>query len=140
MGCAVFVSLPYHQVLAPIAQKMVAYLGKPPHAERVLDLSSNKAWSWMVASTQKDTTITSSRAVGLGIQTAMGGEEENLDVELERDASVGIDAFQRFQKADWWNWSHRSALIFWRWPEGEQQKYAQDGMEVYIKRPLPRYH
>jgi hypothetical protein len=69
-----------------------------------------------------------------------GEEEENLDIELERDASVGIDAFQRFQKADWWNWSHGSALIFWRWPEGEQQKYARDGMEVYIKKPLPRYH
>jgi hypothetical protein len=55
-----------------------------------------------------------------------GGEEKSQnefsDVELLRDASVGIDTFEHFQKALWWNWSSGSALqtteICLRWYGG----------------------
>jgi hypothetical protein len=43
----------------------------------------------------------------------------------------------RFADADWWKWKRGSALFFWRWPEGDQRRYARDGMEVYITAKLP---
>jgi transposase len=69
-------------------------------------------------------------------------QTESTDVvELLRDATVGADCFWCFQRADWWNWLLGSSLLFWCWPQGKQWTYAQDdGMEVYVKGTLPRYH
>jgi hypothetical protein len=39
-------------------------------------------------------------------------------LELAKDAEVGHDIMMKAIKADWWNWSGGSTLIFWRWPAG----------------------
>jgi hypothetical protein len=77
----------------------------------------------------------------LKLKWKLGGREEEtvLNVELLRDASIGLGALLRFTEADWWSWSKGSSLFFWQWPQGEQQQFARDGMEVYIQKSLPQY-
>jgi hypothetical protein len=54
------------------------------------------------------------------------------------DVSAGIDVLRRFADATWWSWEDGSTLVFWRWPEGDQRRYARDGMEAYITAKLPQ--
>jgi hypothetical protein len=47
------------------------------------------------------------------------GPEEDWD-ELCKDATVGVGVIAQLAKADWWNYTAGSTLIFWRWPAGLQ--------------------
>jgi hypothetical protein len=80
--------------------------------------------------------------VPLARKRTRGVEEEVSkyhDSELLRDAEVGCDALGRFSDSDWWAWKRGSTLIFWRWAEGSQRRFARDGMEVYITAKLPKH-
>lgn len=70
------------------------------------------------------------------------GVEEELsryqDGELLRDAEAGCDAISCLADSDWWAWQQGSTLFFWRWAEGQQRRYARDGMEVHIIAKLPK--
>jgi hypothetical protein len=74
-------------------------------------------------------------------------QQQNLNQEklqdpttdLLRDGDVGEDALSKLANSSWWNWDKGSTLLFWRWPKGEQQIAARDGMDAYISGPLPNY-
>jgi hypothetical protein len=59
--------------------------------------------------------------------------------ELIKDVTAGVDAISRVSDSDWWTWKRGSALLFWRWPEGEQRTSARDGMPIWIRSRLPRF-
>ena len=59
--------------------------------------------------------------------------------ELLKDASVGLDVLDKINQSDWFTWSGGSTLCFWRWPSGEQQTFARDGMWAWISDKLPQY-
>ena len=65
------------------------------------------------------------------------GEEGGFKIEVLKDAAAGCEAVSRFAQADWWNWHCRSSLLFWRWSEGDQRRFARDGVEVFITSKLP---
>jgi hypothetical protein len=75
----------------------------------------------------------------VSVKRAKGVEGSNLHSELRKDLKAGVDAISRFFNSDWWTWKQGSALLFWRWPAGEQRKFAQDGMPLWIWSRLPRF-
>jgi hypothetical protein len=66
-------------------------------------------------------------------------KEGRIHEELNKDLHTGIDAISRFLDSNWWSWKRGSALLFWRWPEGEQRKFARDGMPAWVRSCLPRF-
>ena len=69
------------------------------------------------------------------------GQSDELserDGELIEDVSAGVDVLRQFAESNWWSWEDGSTLVFWRWPVGDQRRYARDGMEVYITANLPQ--
>ena len=65
-----------------------------------------------------------------------GGVESDLD-ELERDVTKGRMVLHQVLQSKWWEWSHGSALIFWRWTGPTQQVAARDGMRMFVQSALP---
>jgi hypothetical protein len=58
--------------------------------------------------------------------------------ELSRDAEAGRRALNQVLLAgNWWDWSHGSSLLFWRWDESTQLNAALDGMDIFVQAPLP---
>jgi hypothetical protein len=57
---------------------------------------------------------------------------------LKRDADVGIEGLGRFANSGFMTWDAVSTLIFWRWGSPKLKGYARDGMEAFVKYPLPR--
>jgi hypothetical protein len=58
--------------------------------------------------------------------------------QLKRDADVGIEVLGRFASSGFMTWDAGSTLIFWRWGSPKLKGYARDGMEAFVKYPLPR--
>ena len=57
--------------------------------------------------------------------------------ELKRDVLKGRLVLRQVLQSKWWEWSHGSALFFWRWNGSEQISAARDGMRIYVQGPLP---
>jgi hypothetical protein len=55
-----------------------------------------------------------------------------LTEDLVRDTEAGTDILYKICNSTWWNWTSGSTLIFWRWPKGEQQTAAPDGMKAWV--------
>jgi hypothetical protein len=62
-----------------------------------------------------------------------------LTEELVRDTEAGTDVLYKLCNSNWWTWKTGSTLIFWRWPKGEQQLAAHDGMKAWVQGPLPHF-
>jgi hypothetical protein len=96
---------------------------------------------WRVSLRQAKTFVAQGR-FSAGKRTRGGVKKANNAFayeELVRDVTAGVDAISRVSDSDWWTWKNGSALLFWRWPEGEQRQSARDGMPIWIKSKLPRF-
>jgi hypothetical protein len=68
---------------------------------------------------------------GGGVGKATWGEKTT-------DFIKGRLVLHQVLQSKWWEWSHGSALLFWRWNAGsEQVTAARDGMRIYVQSPLP---
>jgi hypothetical protein len=56
---------------------------------------------------------------------------------LTADIRMGIQVLHQNSKSSHWDWDYGSSLIFWQWTNAEQRRAARDGMNAYIRAPLP---
>jgi hypothetical protein len=59
--------------------------------------------------------------------------------ELLREANAGSSVHHKICNSTWWDWFQGSTLIFLRWPTGEQQRAARNGMEAYLQSQPPSF-
>ena len=59
------------------------------------------------------------------------------DHDLLLDVSKGRLVLEQVLQSKWWEWSHGSALFFWRWNGREQITAARDGMRIFVQHQLP---
>jgi hypothetical protein len=57
--------------------------------------------------------------------------------DLTADIQMGIQVLRQNFRSTHWDWDYGSALVFWRWTDAEQRRVARDGMNAYIRAPLP---
>jgi len=57
--------------------------------------------------------------------------------ECRIDWEKGLEALFRCWRANWWEWSDGSTLLFWRWAK-EFRSDARDGMKIRVQGTLPR--
>lgn len=66
-----------------------------------------------------------------------GGGLIKDDEGLLKDANGGTKALNHLFRSSWWEWTHGSALLFWRWCSRRQIEWARDGMPIYVSGELP---
>jgi hypothetical protein len=64
-------------------------------------------------------------------------ESGSIKNELTTDIRMGIQVLRQNFRSTHWDWDHGSALVFWHWADKEQRRTARDGMNAYIRAPLP---
>ena len=57
---------------------------------------------------------------------------------LRLDFWKGMRVLGQVLRSTWWEWTHGSAPIFWRWNGWEQITAARDGMTTFVRSSLPR--
>ena len=104
----------------------------------------NWAWSLRIGTAEEVEPAAKRRkvlATALPVNNNLGGVVEPIDArkitELERDVLKGRLVLRQVLQSKWWEWSHGSALFFWRWNGTEQMLAARDGMRIYVQGPLP---
>ena len=58
--------------------------------------------------------------------------------DLPNDVGMGLRVLGQILRSTWWEWTHGSAPIFWRWNGLEQIRAARDGMHIFVQSQLPR--
>ena len=49
----------------------------------------------------------------------------------------GLRVLGQVWKSTWWEWTHGSLPLFWRWNGQEQIKAARDWMRIFVQSTLP---
>lgn len=58
--------------------------------------------------------------------------------ELVKDLKKGLRVLGQIIHSTWWEWTHGSSLLFWRWNGIEQRQSSRDGMRIFVHSPLPK--
>ena len=69
---------------------------------------------------------------------ASGSNDSSCPVDLRRDIEKGLRVLGQILRSTWWEWTHGSSPLFWRWNGEEQMRAARDGMRIYVQSTLPR--
>jgi hypothetical protein len=69
-----------------------------------------------------------------------GGDHHSptLLLELAMDVEKGLRVLGQIIRSTWWEWTHGSSLLFWRWNGAEQVRAARDGMSIHVLGSLSR--
>ena len=74
-------------------------------------------------------------AKGLGL----AGSTDELDISsLLADLSSGLLVIGQILRSTWWEWTHGSSPLFWRWNGSDQIKSSRDGIHIFCHSPLAK--
>ena len=118
---------------------------KRPVVSDPLSLSSKRRKRF-----SRDESSGSTRGVVLGevggahVEVVNAGRSVDFS-SLRTDLSSGLRVIGQVLRSTWWEWTHGSSPLFWRWNGADQIKAARDGLHIFCqtalsksRRPIPR--